>query len=300
MPATRHRSLTLRGGIASGALLAAFISLGGCEKLSTNSGAKTMELLRSGSEQICVDENVRKTLHDLIVPKDADLDQSVPEEDRSKARAAASLSYDLTTLQSFDKTVSKASCNTTIQVSGRGNQPARKFDVDYIVSPAADDANAFIVNARTTEAATFARSMVDGALADLATARQKAEQDTQNAQARATLLATVTPKWLADTWLANGEDASGCSNDRALVLKPDHTFRFSDASGRWALTADQLHLIGTSSNGAFDRLLTITAADTVSFNATSDAGVTLAWRRCTQDEISGPPEGLPDEPENPS
>ena len=273
-----------RSTAAISVALVTLTALSGCDKLTPNGGSSTMTLLRSGSEQICVADDVRKSLHDLIVPKVEDVSGELSTEDKLSAINTVTVSFDLTTLQGFDKAVSKASCNATVKISGQGDK-SNKFDIDYVVSPSAENPNSFIITARSTEAKAFATALINDALQEVASAREKQEQDAQEKQARSQLLATISPKWLIGTWIAPDTNAINCSNGHALSFVPNHSLGGGLISGRWTLSADEFHAVGQGLNGPLDMAGTITAADPLSFTLTAADGSTSSLRRCTSEEV---------------
>lgn len=271
----------------AGLLAGALSGLTGCDKLPTNGGSNTMTLLRSGAEKVCVAAEVRQTLHDLIIPKVDAVGGSASNEDKLQAARGVSLSYDMTTLQSFDKAVSKATCNATVTVSGADNQSS-KFDINYIVSPSADDPNAFVVSASSSDAKAYARSLILDAAQQLDTNRQDQAQAAEESQAKALVLATVSPRWMVGTWIRASADASNCATDTALTMTADRTFSGGGFNGRWALNQDQLHLVGSGPDGPVDDVNVITQADTISFTETANNGDTVQWRRCARNEVEAP------------
>lgn len=89
-----------------------------CNRVAPSGESETMTLLRERSEKVCVADDVRQTLRDLIVPKAADLTNSeIPIEKRIQAVAALDVAYEATTRQSFDTSVPKVVCDTTVRIT---------------------------------------------------------------------------------------------------------------------------------------------------------------------------------------
>jgi len=260
-------------------------SLTGCDKLSSTGQSETMSLLRSGSEKVCVAPDVQQSLRDLILPKLANVGDSGSEEDKRSAIKAVALSYNMTTLQSFDKAVTKASCNTTVRVSA-SEAKSNTFTLNYQVSPSAENGATFVVAADTNAAHTYAGLIVNATVAEAITRREGQQQGAEQGEARASLLATVTPHWLVGSWIDPDADAAACSNGSALTFQADHSVGGRMAGARWVLTGDKLHIVGKRPTGSVDKTLTITDADAVSFKY--DGDIQGAYRRCGRGEGGGP------------
>lgn len=271
------------------AMLMLTTALGGCDKLTPNGQSSTMTLLRSGSEKTCTASDVQDALRKLILPSST----GGGDPDRSAAIASVTLSYAFTTLSAFDKAVSKASCSTTVTVSGPNNASS-KFDIVYDISPSADNPATFVLSTHSSEAKAYADDLIDTAAAQAAAQRTSNEQEAQRQQVRAKLLAVVNPRWLTGTWIAVGADPSNCADNRALTIAANHSFASQGRSGQWSLDADQLHFVGSGPTGAVDDTNTITQADAVSFTSASADNSVSNWRRCARAEITPPTPPLPD------
>ena len=281
-------------GSLTATILCAAMTLSGCHKLVPNGQSSTITLLQSGSEKVCTASDVQQSLRDLVIPKATDIAGEAPLPDKESAIASLSLSHDLTTLQGFDKAVNKASCNTTIKINGTGGV-SNSFSVDYQISPSADDPNAYVLTAVTADAKAYVKDLIATALTQAATTHANDEQKVQAEQAQASLLAMLTPRWLIGTWIPTAADATSCSDGQSLSFAPNHVFTNATSTGRWALSADQLHIVGSGSSGSIDAEFTITQADAVSFSAINSNNASLSWRRCARDEIN-PPSASPTSP----
>lgn len=273
--------------LLSGAMMMSLTTLSGCQKLTPNGQPSTMTMLRSGSEKVCTAPDVQQALHDLIVPKVADIEGEASIEDKQSAVDTLRLTYDLTTLQSFDQAVSRASCETTIRIAGADGK-SDKFNLDYQVSPSAEDPNTFVVTTRSPDAGSYARESVDAAVQAAAADRQAAQEDAEEKQAKAQLLAVITPRWLVGTWITTTADATNCADERALTFSANHAFNSQGHTGRWALNANELHLVGNGPSGSVDDTSTITKADAVSFTTATTDNNSVTWRRCTRAETEAP------------
>lgn len=280
------------------AVIAAAAGVSGCDKLTPNGATGTIALLHAGSEQACVAKEVQDDLRGLIVPKAAEFGSDVAPENLDSAIGGTTITFDTTTLQAVDKPVNKVSCVTNAEVGGLGDP--RRFRITYDVSPSAENPSSVVVSADTTEAKAYTRSAIDNGIAHLNAAKAQEEEAAKDEQARQQLLATITPKWLVGSWIANGADASQCSNGQALTFQPDHRVEGSRISGNWSLEQDRLHANGEAASGGAELDGTITQADELSFALLTSSNNTLMLRRCTRDEVSGTavlPVGIGDQPE---
>lgn len=151
-----------------------------CGKLTPAGADEIMTLLRAGSQQICIAPEVQTTLRNLIVTKAADLpDTNVPLEKRTQAVAAVHLSYDMTTLESFDAAVSRAMCNT-VKIGSINGDSKSSFRVIFAVSPSAEDANSFVVSANVDEPHAFATTLVGDEINDIAAKAYVEQQERDN------------------------------------------------------------------------------------------------------------------------
>ena len=272
--------------------MAAAIALAGCNRLPPNGENETMSLLRAGSEKVCVAPDVQNTLKGLILPKPTDLSSDTTAEDKQSAIGAVTLSYDLTTLQSFDKAVSRASCSTTVQLSGAEGK-SDKFAVSYQVSPSAENASSFIVTADTDAAKSFAGGMIAEAVATAVAKREADQQDKQASEQHGKLMAVISPRWLVGTWISTSDNAAACANGEGMSFQANQVYEGLLFAGRWSLTGDQLHRVGSGAQGGSDETDTITEADAISFTLTKSNGGSTSYRRCTHAETTtiNPPPG---------
>jgi hypothetical protein len=279
----KHRRTS--GAIAIAVLLAD-AGLSACSKQDDQDQSSAMSLLRSGSEKTCITPEVQQTLHDMIVPKPDSVASDAPSADKHDAVGGITLAYQNTTLQSFDQAVARATCNTTVHVAA--GDRSSDFDLTYTISPSADNSATFVISTNASEAKAFALELANEAVAQAETNREQQERADQEQQARAQLLAMITPKWLVGRWISSTADPSACVDDRALVLAPNHVFSNQGRTGRWAVEGDQLHFVGGGSAGNIDETSTITQADAVSYTAVGSDGSSTGWRRCARSEIEAP------------
>lgn len=268
--------------------------LNGCDKLtpSASGASETITLLREGSERVCVAPAVQDALRGLIIPKPTEVDGEAAADEARSAIAAVSVTFDLTTLESTDKSVSRATCNTVIKVTGLNGDP-RQFRVAYQVSPSAENPNAFVVSGDTDDVRVFIRSEVGDVISHQSAAKAQEQEAAQADHARQQLLATVTPKWLVGVWIASDADATLCSNGQGFAFHANHTITGTELYGRWVLTQNQLHAVGQGMSGAAELDGTVTAADPLSFTVTSKEGTSRSFRRCTREEVTAGTTGLP-------
>ena len=270
-------------GSLAATILCAAMTLGGCHKLVPNGQSNTITLLQSGSEKVCTASDVQQSLRDLVIPKATDVAGDAPLPDKESAIASLSLSHDLTTLQGFDKAVNKASCNTTVKITGAGGA-SNSFSLDYQISPSAEDPNAFVLTSSAADAKAYAKDLIDTALTQAAATHAGEQQKAQADQARAQLLAMLTPSWLVGTWIPTEDDAANCANGHSTTFSRNHVYKNPTSTGRWVLDADQLHLVGSGPSGGVDLKFTISQADAISYTITMD-GANVTVRRCARDEI---------------
>jgi hypothetical protein len=273
--------------------LAAPLFLSGCGRATPAGENPTMTLLREGSGKVCTASEVQKVLRELIVPKPADLPEAIEMETRVGAVDEVSLSYDLTTLQSFDSGVSRASCNSTVAIRAAGSDKSSKFRIDYAVSPSADNAGSIVVTGNVDDARAFASGLVDDVLtqaAGVAAAEHLAQEMEKEKQQ---LLAVVNERWLQGAWIRADLASSECGGGKAIWFEPSHVMEGALGRGRWALTGDQLHLVGGDEQ-RLDVTGTITQADPISLQLATGDGDPLSLRRCTPAETETLPEPTPD------
>lgn len=261
--------------------------LAGCDKLQPAGGNPTMTLLRDGSEKVCIAADIQQALRDLIVPKAADVWPDTPLETRVAGAKGVSLGYTLTTLQSFDKAVAKAVCDSNVTIRGATDDKTNNFRIDYQVSPSADNTNTFVVTADIDAAHAFAKELIGDAVDAAADDIAEAESDREEERQKQKLLATISEKWLVGAWIDATADQAQCGNGSAIWLEANHVLEGGRGKGRWALSGDQLHLVAAQ---GFDATGTITQADAISFQMTLTEGGSWSLRRCTRDETEALPQ----------
>lgn len=267
-----------------------------CHQPDTPATSSAMDLLHSGSPRVCTASEVQQTLHDMIMPKMGDIDGDGTAADKKDALSAVTLAYRETTLQSFDQTVNRATCNATLEIAE--NDKSDDFEINYQISPSADDPRLFVIAANLIDAKAYVKGAVADTAAQAAHARQAQVDAAQEQQAHAQLIARLNPRWLVGRWIGAGGDPTLCASDHGLTLASDHTFSTQGNTGRWSLDADQIHLIGGGGPlGPVNEILTVTQADQESFASTSGDGQSLSWRRCARGEM-GPPPSSPTAPGN--
>ena len=258
-----------------------------CGKLTPEGGNETMTLLREGSQKICIAPDVQKTLHDLIITKAMDLsDTNVPIEKRAQAVAAVYLGYDMTTLEAFDAGVAKATCNTTVKLGSTHTDKKSSFRITYAISPAAEDANAFVITGDTADARAFATDLTSDEIDDIAAKNYVAQQEQETTQKQQQLLAMIGEKWLTGTWIDANAAADNCGNGQAIWFEGGHVLEGVMGRGRWTLAKDQLHVVV----GGFDKTGTIDTADAISFHVSWHDGNSFNLRRCTKAETETLPQ----------
>ena len=273
--------------------IAAPLLLAGCDRATPAGESPTMTLLRDGSAQVCIASDVQQALRELIVPKPGDIKYDVTLETKTSAAHGVSLGYDLTTLQSFDSGVLKASCNTTVTTRGAGSDKAGKFRIDYALSPSADNAGTFVVTANVDDAHAFASDLIKTVLDQGANEAEEADIARQEAKQKQALLAIISEKWLLGAWIGTGEQTADCGNGQAVWFEPAHVLEGGLGKGRWSLVGDQLHMVGGDAQ-AFDTTATISQADAISFQAAKSDGSTFTMRRCTRAETETLPQPTAD------
>jgi hypothetical protein len=271
----RMRAITL---LAIGSLVVT-----GCDKLKPAGQSETFSLLRDGSEKVCVAGDVQAALSKLIVPSTTDLAGTAPIEQKQKAIATVALSYELTTLDSFDKAVSKAVCKTTVKLAG-GDQRSNSYPVTYQVSPAAEKPGTFVVTAELDNPRAFALDLAGASLTRLAAEGDEKMLAEEAAKAKQEVLATVSDKWLLGRWIPSDSPSEACVSGNAFQFNAGHRLVGRSNAGSWALVEDTLHMIGGGSE-TIDVTAKITRADPVSFTADGGDGSTLTLRRCSSEEL---------------
>ena len=272
-------------------------ALTGCDPLTPNGTSDTMALLRSGSEKVCIAPAVQSTLKGIILPKVENVTDDATPEDKLAAISMIKISFELTTLQQYDKDVAKATCQSTVVMTGVGNGPV-KGQVEYQVAPAAESPGSFIVSAISDQAQTYAKMMVTGALNETAARRSQEQADVQNAQAaaeqaqqQAQVRGVVKERWLRGVWILNDAGAATCGTSSAVRFQDGHVFTGGLGDGRWALSGTEVHLIGRREGQEIDERYSFSSADAFSGTASvddSDAGFDL--RRCTPADMHTTPE----------
>jgi hypothetical protein len=232
----------------------------------------------------------------MLLPKPAEVSDEATADEKIAAIAKLSVSYSLTTLQAFDKAVTKATCNTTVELAGVEGQPPRA-QLSFEVAPAAEDPNKFIVSAAATDQLRAeATLVVRAALGDAAKVRAQQEEDIQKgkasieeAQREARVRAIVSDRWLRGVWMRDDSGPETCATDAAVRFMGNNLLAGSLGTGRWALTGTEVHLVGMRDGQAIDERYTFSSADAVSGSASmpdSDAGFSL--RRCAPGDIRPP------------
>ena len=259
------------------------VTLIACGPKTEAAAGGSYELLQSGSQQICVAPEVQRLVREAVLPQLGDLPQQNPIEQRRAALATLQVSFEQTTLQSFDPQVHKAFCSTTVRVFHQDR--ARNFGVDFTVLPAAESSGSFVVNAEVDSAKAFALDLSADAIDDLVAGQYVQQQDEHNAQTEARIRATVNPNWLVGTWIKSGAPSSVCASGEALIFASNHTVEGQMVSARWALSGTMLHVVGQNSGGSINSNGEIVAADAVSFSLQILGEDLQSFRRCTRDEV---------------
>jgi len=277
-----------RASAAVAVIALAAATLTGCDKLKPAGQIETMSLLKDGSDKVCVAADVQAALRKALLPDVTHSTDTTSLDQRQKALATISLSYELTALQSFDKAVSKATCTTTVNVSGIGDGASRaasKFKLTYEISPSADKPGTFIVNVENADVTAYANNLLGNAIDDAVAKHILAEEQAQDAQKHAQLLAIVNDKWMVGYWVDTGTTQPDCTVDGEQYLA-NHTMGSSENEMKWRLNGDQLDLKGIS-DPEQHIISTITHATPTSFTEQSADGETTSWRRCTKAELTG-------------
>lgn len=261
-------------------LLAATVAsaITGCGKLTPNGEATAFALLQQGSPKVCVAPEVQTLLRDMLAPKTGDIGAGDVSQKQAGIRSV-SFAFEMTTLQSADKAVSKAQCHTSLKVSGPQGA-TRIFPLPFQVLPAAEGDGSIVVSAVTEPAKAYAAELALSHVEDAIATNYNAQEDARMATERTKLLATVTPKWLVGTWIMTNEDSLACAEGRDFVFRADRTGALNGHSFRWSLSDGNLHIVGSG----FDRTIALTQADSISLTADYN-GNRATMRRCTQEEI---------------
>lgn len=264
---------------------------GGCGTppaiVQTDSGA--MSLLRTGSAKVCTAGEVKESLKNLIVPKVASLgDYDLPVEDKAAAVGGVTVKLSYTTLEAFDKSVSKVTCNATISLERNGSDLGNGSSVTYSVSPSADDENSFVITAGVSDLREAARSAIIATLDEQVQSRAVETQNAQAAAEQAILSRTVSNKWLVGRWIGARSSVGDCVDGPYHEYQSDGQYVGYEAMGRWSLSGTELTVTGEAEGEPFSTTTKITAADRDGFTEQDDAGPAAALRRCAQSELDSP------------
>jgi len=232
----------------------------GCS--NTAQPASTMDLLQQGDVKVCIAPEVEDTVRRMILPKNVDT-------------SGYTVSFSETTLEGFDKGVTKAACNANVWVSGPEGEVVPRTPFDFVIKPSAQDTSTFIVTVTGTGAIT---AQIATTIGDAGLVREEAkEQEAQNSA----LTALVKDGWLTGRWVEVSKGSNACYEGPYVDFERNHHL---EGGGRWKLAGLQLSLITPSSSVNE----TITSADVSSFTSETADGTATNFRRCTRDDMAEP------------
>lgn len=248
-----------------------------------------MTLLRSGSQKVCVASDVEQSLRDLIVPKVTSINADLPVQDKNAAISSFNVAFTLTTLSSFDKGVAKAACNTSVVVTGPDGTASSPYQIDYAVSPAANDESTFIISAAVSPIKAYLGTAIASVISEaIAKKNDEATASADAANERA-LLAHVNERWLVGRWINATDSKSACVDGDYDEYKANHEYGGYESSGSWQLQGLNLKVVFESQGEKSSATTKITAADGKSFTEVGEDGTDLNRVRCMRADMVTPP-----------
>lgn len=259
-------------------------SLGACSAGGAPTATNTMSLLKSGSEKVCVAEDVEQTLREMIQPGAEDIFGS--SEATQEGVEAVEIEFRLTTQEAFDPAVKRMTCATEVAIGNGADNEASTLK--FTVSPDAKDAESFVVWAQVQRPRTLARNLAQS-IANGVTAIEQREAQLEELRAAEERLATmVKPAWLVGWWLQEGGGYRGNCLDAGVEYRPDGTFSIGSASGTWELNGHEI--TRTFNEEHFNLPLplqtTVIRANTDELGETTSDGRSFSFSRCSEDLIA--------------
>ncbi len=255
-----------------------------------------MTLLRSGSQKICVASDVEQSLRDLIIPKAASIDADLPVQDKNAAISSFNVAFTLTTLSSFDKGVAKATCNTSVVVTGPDGKASDPYQIDYAVSPAANDETTFIIAAAVSPIKAYLGTAINAAMSEAVAKKNDEATASADAANERALLAHVNERWLVGRWISATDAKSACVDGDYDEYKANHEYGGYESSGSWQLQGLNLKVDFESQGEKSSATTKITAADGRSFTEVGEDGNDLNRVRCMRADMVASPENADDQP----
>jgi len=278
------------------------LALTGCDQIGTlteknNAGDQgAMALLQSGSPKICVAGEVRETLRELILPKLGSLNgYELPVEDKRAAINSIKVSFDNARLDSFDAGVSKASCQASASIEAAGDETGAAEEIEFVVSPSAEDDNGFVVSAGISTLRTAARSAITGILDQQLVQRAADAERSRELEEKVALARVVSSRWLVGRWIPSGAEAGACIDGPYDEYRGGGEFVGYESTGRWSLSSLDLNVRGQEHDETFSVDTKITAASRDGFTETAPDGQNYDRRRCSRSELRPTPVSIPAE-----
>lgn len=252
-----------------------------CSQSETkNPPSDTISLLRSGSEKVCVTDDVKQTLKNILFPKPEMLEHNSGIGEKTSALNLYSLKFNYTTMDSFDKSSSKASCNTTLVISGPNGSESEEFTQEYTISPSSDDPSSFVISAPAQAAKAY---IIEHATSYLANNAEQAIQEKEQSGQEAVTRATVNKRWIVGKWAPENEGAYGCGEILEIEFGQDGSFSADRTVGTWqienqAILVNSVDAIENENNSTQYKI--ISASDN-SFSYAGEDGNPVVMNRCS-------------------
>ncbi|WP_328276667.1 hypothetical protein [Sphingobium sp.] len=242
--------------------------------------SETIGLLRSGSEKVCVTDDVKHTLKDILLPKPQMIEYDTEIEEKTSALSLYSLKFNYTTMDAFDKSSSKASCNTTLVISGPNGSESEEFTQEYAISPSSDDPSSFVISAPAQAARAY---IVEHVTSYLAQNAEQAIRVKEQSEQEAVTRATVNKRWIAGRWAPENENAYGCGEILEIEFGSDGSFSADRTVGTWKIENQTIivNSVDAAENEDNSTQYKISSASENSFSYTEDDGSTVTMNRCS-------------------
>ncbi len=233
------------------------LAIAGCGPKSPQS---SIDLLRGGDPRACIAGDVEKAMRTLLEPN-------------RKTTSDYALSFSNTSLDAFDAAVSRATCNTLVNIEGPNGTIAKGVPLDFSISPASQDPSTFIISAN-------AQMIRQQWLTQIEIDDEQKEEEAARRQKGDALAALVKPGWLIGRWFDESDGSQACSSN------PFHDFarggRYVDAGqkGRWELAGQTITVILPTKT----KTIAILDAEQNQFAAEDANGDTVRFLRCSRAE----------------
>ena len=258
-----------------------YFLLAGCNQAQSDSpSGGTMQLLRGGSEKVCVTADVKETLRNILFPKYEMLELDANVADKKAVIELFSLNFNSTTMDSFDKSSSKASCNTALVISGPNGSQSEEFSQEYSISPSSDDASAFVISAPAQAAKAYIIERATAYLHDKASNSIQTQDDSEQETAP---IAMVTKNWIVGKWAPDDESVYGCGEILEIEFGADGKFGADRTTGTWKIADGKIYVssIDSVDNEDNSREYNVTEASDNSFSYLGDDGKLAKMTRCS-------------------